>query len=270
MQKLLIILAALLGMGADAARAADDPTPADSGIGVNIDMLRYWESDWPFINELKRAPVWTTNCDQRSPQCRDFPKGASQNGTKEEDKLELDEHGWIKRLPNGDDPNVKFRSVSTLLFQGNGGAHAAGRYVVLYDGVGTIEYNGAGRKIAAESRPGRDVLDMSNKPGVGLQIRIRAVDASDHLRNIRIIGPGGVCTGDPQGFVPDASQCRSPGTFRSLEELSRTQVVHPAFSADLHGFRVLRFWNDDVLKDLNAVCDTIIAYVRDESLQPWR
>ncbi|OHV90197.1 endonuclease domain-containing protein [Mesorhizobium sp. ORS 3428] len=36
------------------------------------------------------------------------------------------------------------------------------------------------------------------------------------------------------------------------------------------GFRVLRFWNDDVLRDLNAVCDTIIAYVRDENLQPWR
>lgn len=42
--------------------------------------------------------------------------------------------------------------------------------------------------------------------------------------------------------------------------------------ADLEarGFRILRFWNDDVLKDLNAVCDTIIAYVRDRSLQPWR
>ncbi|MFD2053901.1 endonuclease domain-containing protein [Mesorhizobium calcicola] len=36
------------------------------------------------------------------------------------------------------------------------------------------------------------------------------------------------------------------------------------------GFRILRFWNDDVLKDLNAVCNTIIAYVRDTSLQPWR
>ncbi|WP_217578349.1 endonuclease domain-containing protein [Mesorhizobium sp. GbtcB19] len=36
------------------------------------------------------------------------------------------------------------------------------------------------------------------------------------------------------------------------------------------GFRVLRFWNEDVLKELDAVCDTIIAYVRDESLQPWR
>ena len=36
------------------------------------------------------------------------------------------------------------------------------------------------------------------------------------------------------------------------------------------GFRVLRFWNDDVLKDLNGVCDTIIAFVRDAALQPWR
>ncbi|UCI08108.1 endonuclease domain-containing protein [Mesorhizobium sp. B1-1-8] len=43
-------------------------------------------------------------------------------------------------------------------------------------------------------------------------------------------------------------------------------------SAELkgNGFRVLRFWNDDVLKDLDGVCGTIIAYVRDTSLQPWR
>jgi hypothetical protein len=32
----------------------------------------------------------------------------------------------------------------------------------------------------------------------------------------------------------------------------------------------LRFWNYDELRDLNAVCDTIIAYVGDQSLQPWR
>ncbi|BCM16357.1 hypothetical protein MJ8_01150 [Mesorhizobium sp. J8] len=42
-------------------------------------------------------------------------------------------------------------------------------------------------------------------------------------------------------------------------------------SAELRasGFRVLRFWNDDVLKDLDGVCDTIIAYVKDDGLQPW-
>ena len=49
---------------------------------------------------------------------------------------------------------------------------------------------------------------------------------------------------------------------------SRHDQVDAALKA--RGFRVLRFWNDDVLKELDAVCDTIIAYVRDESLQPWR
>ena len=36
------------------------------------------------------------------------------------------------------------------------------------------------------------------------------------------------------------------------------------------GFRVLRFWNDEVMRELDPVCDTIIAFVRDTSLQPWR
>ena len=36
------------------------------------------------------------------------------------------------------------------------------------------------------------------------------------------------------------------------------------------GFRILRFWNDEVLRERDSVCDTIIAYVRDMSLQPWR
>jgi very-short-patch-repair endonuclease len=36
------------------------------------------------------------------------------------------------------------------------------------------------------------------------------------------------------------------------------------------GFRVLRFWNDEVLRELDSTCDTIIAFARDTSLQPWR
>ena len=36
------------------------------------------------------------------------------------------------------------------------------------------------------------------------------------------------------------------------------------------GFRILRFWNDDVLKDIDGVCNTIIAYVNDPTLEPWR
>jgi very-short-patch-repair endonuclease len=33
---------------------------------------------------------------------------------------------------------------------------------------------------------------------------------------------------------------------------------------------VLRFWNDDVLRELGALYDTIIADVRDVNLKPWR
>lgn len=47
------------------------------------------------------------------------------------------------------------------------------------------------------------------------------------------------------------------------DQLRRTQLQR-------RGFRVLRFWNDEVLRELNAVCETIIAYVRDQTLQPWR
>ncbi len=37
------------------------------------------------------------------------------------------------------------------------------------------------------------------------------------------------------------------------------------------GFRVLRFWNDDVMADLDSTCATIMAFARDMSLrQDWR
>jgi very-short-patch-repair endonuclease len=59
-----------------------------------------------------------------------------------------------------------------------------------------------------------------------------------------------------------------------IVELDGTQHAESAYDAvrdaelKRQGFRVLRFWNDDVLRDLNAVCDTIVAYARDGDLQP--
>ena len=50
----------------------------------------------------------------------------------------------------------------------------------------------------------------------------------------------------------------------SLSDAARTAFLNG------HGFRVLRFWNDEVLREMTSVCDTIIAYARDASLKPWR
>jgi very-short-patch-repair endonuclease len=50
---------------------------------------------------------------------------------------------------------------------------------------------------------------------------------------------------------------------------SRRDTVRDA-ELKQRGFRVLRFWNDEVLREMDSVCDTIIAYANDLSLQPWR
>ena len=219
------------------------PAHAASGLGINLDAVAYWQSNWPFIDELKRAGGWSTRCEPwQTPQCRDFAPGASANDTREQDRVERDGHGWAKRLPAADDPTVKYRQLAALLFQGNGGAHPAGRYAVLYDGRGTLQYSGAGRKVEAESTPGRDVLEVTNRPGDGLMLRITRIDERDPLRNVRVIGPGGICADQPFAWVPDASRCEGRGAFRSLEALHAAgQTFHPAFLGDLRGFRVLRF-----------------------------
>lgn len=43
-----------------------------------------------------------------------------------------------------------------------------------------------------------------------------------------------------------------------------------AAELNARGFRVLRFWNDEVLREMDSVCDTIIAFARDQTLEPWR
>jgi hypothetical protein len=215
---------------------------ARSGMGMNLDRPVYWQSDWPFIDEMKRAGAWTTSCDPwSSAQCTGFTGDASSYDTREESWLTFDENGWPTRLPAADDPTVKFRKVSVLLFQGDGGSHPAGRYVVLYDGNGTLAYGGEGNKLDAESRPGRDVVEIATPTGGGLTVSITGIDPSNHLRNIRVIGPGGVCSDAPAVWVDDASRCAPGAAWRSLEALSATQTFHPAYVADLTGFRALRF-----------------------------
>jgi hypothetical protein len=212
-----------------------------SGLGINLQAPRYWQSDFPFLNEFKRAGGWFTACNDWSPQCRDFKGGASSQNTREQAKLDLDANGWVRSLPAADDPTVKFRSVGALLFQGDEGAHLSGRYVVLYEGQGTIEYAGLGKKIAAESRPGRDVVDVSNGRNAGWVIRITKITEGNHIRNIRIVPPGGVCADAPSAYVVDERKCGPGANFRSMEQLLATQVFHPAFLADMRGFRVIRF-----------------------------
>ena len=73
-------------------------------------------------------------------------------------------------------------------------------------------------------------------------------------------------------YVADFA-CLEARLIVEIDGSQHTESAHDAVrDAELksRGFRVLRFWNDDVLREIDSVCDTIIAYVRDVSLQPWR
>lgn len=241
---------AAAGKGAD--EGAEVAKVRRSGLGLNLGAFVYWSSDAPLINHFKRTSNWVTQCRPNSDiNCSGFVPGTSAWDTKE--PIDLDANGYPKSLPTADEKHLKYRTVAALLFAGDKGARQAGRYVVLYEGKGKVDYGLAAKKLPSESVPGRDVIEVSAGSDVGVLVSISSTTPSDHIRNIRMIPPGGVCEKDKATYVSDMSQCKT-SAYVSLEELAKTQVFHPAFLSDLRGFRTLRFldWsraNDSKLAD---------------------
>lgn len=235
--RMLAIALTASSLAAGTALAANS-----SGVGINVGGWDYWSPDLPTIDQFKRAEGWFTQCTKaNSPNC----PGETAWDTGEQSALQRDANGWPLALPAPGSP-LKFRSVAALLFKGNGGAHPVGRYIVRYDGQGTLAYGLRARKLADESREQRDVIEVA--PGdEGVLISITATAAGNHLRNIRVVPPGGVCELEPKAYAetPGACAARGTGPFVGFEQLVDTQTFHPYFLADIRGFRSVRFldWN---------------------------
>lgn len=75
--------------------------------------------------------------------------------TGEAASIDLDQNGWVRSLPARSDPQT-FTSVAT--FWDVPSNFPAGRYVVLYRGHGTIEYDLAARKLDADSGSGESAF----------------------------------------------------------------------------------------------------------------
>lgn len=213
---------------------------AGSPLGVNVAGLAYWSTEWPLLDDMKRSSHWLTQCSpQSSIHCTTL-----EWDTHEQNRLDLDSNGWIRSLPAADDPSIRFRTVATLMLQGDGGAHPSGQYTVLHDGEGTIDYLFDAVRNPVLSRPGRDVLDV--KAGTsGILLSITATDphrTGNYLRNIRVIRPGGICNSDPFDYAEDATACQARGkTYTPFTEVYETQRFHPLFLNDLRRYRALRF-----------------------------
>jgi hypothetical protein len=155
-----------------------------TSLGIGLNGITDWSTQFPFIDHFKTSRKWITQCIKTDPGCD------KQWNTKEFDLLDLDQAGWLKSLPKPTDAPIYTR-VSTLLFRDvPAGQFPAGKYVVLYEGEGTLEYGFIAKKIEAESIPGRDVLEVDGEKSQGILLTITNTDPNktgNYLRNIRVI-----------------------------------------------------------------------------------
>jgi hypothetical protein len=214
---------------------------AKSGLGINLGSLDYYGPSLPTIDMMKKASPWLTQCNSyNSSACKNFTGGASTWDTLEESKLDLDADGWVRSLPASDDPNVKFRTVATIIL--SSGWQQAGQYVVRYDGAGTVSYSGVGTRNASKSSAGRDVLDVINTNGSGLIMAITATNPANYIRNVRVYPPGGACANDLTTYAASAADCTgTTGSFVAFENFPANAIWHPALLSELKGFRTARF-----------------------------
>ena len=182
-------------------------------LGTNLHRLAAWSPQLPFLNAFKSARQWI-------PQSW----GATRNetggfdfiwDTGESTQIDLDENGWVKSLPAPEDA-PDYSSVGTIMFR-NVGEYPGGRYIVLYEGEGTIEYGLDAQKDESVSVHGRDVIDVTPSQ-LGVWLRITDTDPNNtgnYLRNIQVL----------------------PEEYEYAEE----QIFNPTFLEKIQPFNTLRF-----------------------------
>lgn len=156
-------------------------SPLEVTVGTNLNGVADWSTQLPFLDAFKSSRAWIPQCVAEDPGC------SGEWGT-EEVVQNMDEYGWVKSLPKPENPEIYTR-VSTLLFREIQGQYPGGQYVVLYDGEGTIEYSFDAQKIESDSRPGRDLLEVTPSDN-GILLTITATDPNqtgDYIRNIHVV-----------------------------------------------------------------------------------
>jgi Ca2+-binding RTX toxin-like protein len=160
-------------------------TTTGRSLGTNLAGVAQYSSQDPFINYFSVARTWLT---------QDNASLTNSWDTGEQALLDTDENGWVRSLPtSGSRP--AFRQAGTLILP-YGEAARQGKYVVIYDGEGTLEFGLGGQKVDAESQPGRDVFKLiplsptdtlADQQPVVLQIsQTDPNKTGNYIRNIRV------------------------------------------------------------------------------------
>ncbi|WP_013321989.1 hypothetical protein [Gloeothece verrucosa] len=173
-------------------------------IGTNLTGVTDWSTQLPFIDGFKSSRRW-------------IPQSKKKWNAGEFEQLDLDKNGWVKSLP-GANASQEYTFVGTLLYHKQNGHYPGGKYVVLYEGEGKIEYSYDGKKDIAASKPGRDVLNVTPS-NAGIWLKITETDPKhkgNYIRNIHVL---------PQAY----------------EKTYKTEIFNPLFLEKIQPFTTLRF-----------------------------
>jgi len=135
-------------------------------LGINLAGPADWNTELPFVDVFRMSRPWIS-------QRKGAPWGKGP-------ELQLDEYGWVKRL----EPDCYAESPLCTI---SGGHYPSGRYLVIYDGRGRLDFWNAASIVRSE--PGRIVIDVDSSRG-GFFLRLMETDPADYVRNIRVIMPG--------------------------------------------------------------------------------
>ncbi|QKD82368.1 calcium-binding protein [Thermoleptolyngbya sichuanensis A183] len=226
--------------------------PTGRSLGIGLTSINDFSPQLPFLDLFKTARAWI-------PQ-------TSQVWNTGEAVQNLDAHGWPTRLPTAA-KGTTYTKLSTLLLRDIPGAYRPGRYVVMYDGQGTLEYGFNAAKLENLSRPGRDVIQVDPAKDAGILLSITATDpqkTGDYLRNIRV-------------YHED-----------DLPLVAQGSVFNPTFQERIRNFGTLRFmdWmetNDSTQREWRdrpkptdaswawkgASVETMVALANEMQVSPW-
>jgi hypothetical protein len=197
-----------------------DELPPASFLGTNLEVFAYY-SEWAFVDAFRSSSPWISGTPWAPDQSAVWNDGR---------ELDLDEQGWVRSLQ----PNQVAR---TTMLWGPLPYRPPGRYIVLYDGEGQLNYTSGARLV--QSSPGRDILEVSSTSGIELDIITTNPD--NYIRNIRVIMPGGIYADDPYTLITEPDPNRDD--YLSFEDHYQQIVFHPDFLNALRGYASVRFMN---------------------------
>jgi hypothetical protein len=181
------------------------PQPEQPSLAMGLNGVADWSVQHPFLNLMKTARPWVGH--------KDDQWGAFSD----EDILSggyLDAQGWPMKLPEG----ARALEAFILTDQPEDAGHLAGRYVLTYEGSGTLDVGGR----AQNKRRSDGEISFDYAPGEGL-VAISVTDTDpagtgDYIRNIAIFR-------EDQRVLVEAGVTFNPGWVNRIDSLRSVRFM---------------------------------------------